>query len=109
MRSATRLGEGWTAEAYRVNDELVFKFPKRAGEWAELDREIAFLACARPLLHVATGLSALAGLIALVRGFPWIAGVLGPLAVTCAQAAAGLYRYLTPVACDVPDWCQPSA
>src|SRR6478735_8990655 len=48
--SAKLIGEGWTARAYRVNDELVFKFPKRATDWDELDREIAFLAYARPLL-----------------------------------------------------------
>jgi aminoglycoside 2''-phosphotransferase len=52
IRSAMRLGEGWTAEAFLVNDALVFKFPKRADEWKELDREIAFLAYARPLLPV---------------------------------------------------------
>jgi aminoglycoside 2''-phosphotransferase len=48
--SAHLIGEGWTARAYRVNDELVFKFPKRATDWDELDREIAFLAYGRPLL-----------------------------------------------------------
>jgi aminoglycoside phosphotransferase (APT) family kinase protein len=52
VRSVTLLGEGWSAKAYRVNEELVFKFPKRAAEWEELDREIAFLAFARPLLPV---------------------------------------------------------
>ncbi|HEY2893758.1 MAG TPA: aminoglycoside phosphotransferase family protein [Pirellulales bacterium] len=50
VSSAILLGEGWTARAYRVNDELVFKFPKRAADWDELNREIAFLAYARPLL-----------------------------------------------------------
>jgi aminoglycoside 2''-phosphotransferase len=49
IRSATRIGEGWTAVAYRV-DALVFKFPKRATAWEELDREIAFLAYARQRL-----------------------------------------------------------
>lgn len=50
IRSATPIGEGWTAIAYRVNDELLFKLPKRASAWEELDREIAFLAHARPRL-----------------------------------------------------------
>jgi aminoglycoside 2''-phosphotransferase len=50
VRSAIFIGEGWTSTAYRVNDEVVFKFPKRVAEWEELDREIAFLAYARPLL-----------------------------------------------------------
>jgi aminoglycoside 2''-phosphotransferase len=50
VRSAVFIGEGWTSTAYRVNAELVFKFPKRSAEWEELDREIAFLAYARPLL-----------------------------------------------------------
>jgi aminoglycoside 2''-phosphotransferase len=48
VRSAIPIGEGWTAVAYRVNDGLVFKFPKRFEEWEELDREIEFLAYARP-------------------------------------------------------------
>jgi len=51
-RSVILLGEGWTAKAYRVNDDLVFKFPKRSAEWEELDREITFLAYARPFLPV---------------------------------------------------------
>ena len=50
VRSVILLGEGWTGTAYRVNDELVFKFPKRAAEWDELDREIAFPAYARPFI-----------------------------------------------------------
>lgn len=50
VRSTQCIGEGWTAVAYRVNDDLVFKFPKRREEWKELEREIAFLAYARPLL-----------------------------------------------------------
>lgn len=50
--SAIPIGEGWTSIAYRVNEELVFKFPKRPAEWEELDREIAFLAYARPHLRL---------------------------------------------------------
>lgn len=50
IRSAVPIGEGWTATAWRVNDELVFKCPKRAWVWGDLDREIAFLPYARPLL-----------------------------------------------------------
>ncbi len=43
VRSATLLGEGWSGRVYRVNQELTFKFPKRALEWDEIDREIGFL------------------------------------------------------------------
>ena len=46
IRSACFLGEGWNAFAYLVNDELVFRFPKRAEHWEELDREITFLSYA---------------------------------------------------------------
>ncbi|HXU36349.1 MAG TPA: aminoglycoside phosphotransferase family protein [Blastocatellia bacterium] len=37
------LGEGWNCVSYLVDDELVFRFPKRASCWPELDREIRFL------------------------------------------------------------------
>ena len=47
IRSVSRLGEGWTAVAYLVNEELVFKLLKRASEWQQMDAEIAFLAYAR--------------------------------------------------------------
>jgi aminoglycoside 2''-phosphotransferase len=50
IRSVIRLGEGWTATAYQVNHNLVFKFPKGPSLWEQLDREISFLAYARPLL-----------------------------------------------------------
>jgi hypothetical protein len=30
VRSADFLGEGWNSRAYLVNNELVFRFPKRA-------------------------------------------------------------------------------
>ena len=43
--SAVPLGEGWASRAYLVNDEFVFRFPKRQG-WDELDREMKFLAFA---------------------------------------------------------------
>ena len=46
VHSTRFLGEGWNAFAYLVNDELVFRFPKRAEHWEELDREITFLAYA---------------------------------------------------------------
>jgi len=52
VRSLALLGEGWTAKAYRVNDDLVFKFPKQSSDWEELDREITFLDHARSLLGV---------------------------------------------------------
>ena len=43
VRSVSLLGEGWCSRAYLVNDELVFRFPKRADHWPELNREIRFL------------------------------------------------------------------
>jgi aminoglycoside 2''-phosphotransferase len=43
VRSAHLIGEGWNARAYLINNELVFRCPKRAGHWEELHREIAFL------------------------------------------------------------------
>lgn len=53
IRSARLLGEGWTSRAYLVNNELVFRFPKRREDWRELDREIAFLASAASELPLA--------------------------------------------------------
>lgn len=50
IRSAVPIGEGWAATAWRVNDELVFKFPKKAWVWRDLERELSFLPYARPLL-----------------------------------------------------------
>ena len=44
IRSASFLGEGWNCRAYLINDDLVFRFPKHADHWQELNREIAFLA-----------------------------------------------------------------
>ena len=41
--TAQLLGEGWTSRAYLVNNELVFRFPKRSDDWQELEREIEFL------------------------------------------------------------------
>lgn len=43
VRTTALLGEGWMSRAYLVNEGLVFKCPKRAGDWNELDREVAFL------------------------------------------------------------------
>src|SRR5688572_1660040 len=53
IRSARFLGEGWTSLAYLVNNELVFRFPKRPEDWRELEREIAFLASAASELPLA--------------------------------------------------------
>jgi aminoglycoside 2''-phosphotransferase len=53
VRSARFLGEGWNSRAYLVNDELVFRFPKRPEHWEELEREIAFLAFAADDLPLA--------------------------------------------------------
>jgi aminoglycoside 2''-phosphotransferase len=50
IRTSEFLGEGWTATAHRVDDKLVFRFPKRAEYWAEIDREILFLEYARTQL-----------------------------------------------------------
>lgn len=41
--STDYLGEGWNSCAYLVNNELVFRFPKRQDIWDELEREITFL------------------------------------------------------------------
>jgi aminoglycoside 2''-phosphotransferase len=43
IRTARLIGEGWNARAYLVNDELVFRCPKRSEHWEELNGEIAFL------------------------------------------------------------------
>jgi aminoglycoside 2''-phosphotransferase len=53
VRSIRFLGEGWGSRAYLVNDELVFRFPKRPEQWKELDREIKFLAFAADHLTLA--------------------------------------------------------
>jgi aminoglycoside 2''-phosphotransferase len=50
IQSPRPLGEGWNSQAFLVNEELVFRFPKRRENWEELNREIAFLeAAARDL------------------------------------------------------------
>ena len=52
---ATRfIGEGWNARSFVVNEDLVFRFPKHAGHWEELKREIAFLAFAADQLPLPT-------------------------------------------------------
>jgi aminoglycoside 2''-phosphotransferase len=43
VQSVRFLGEGWHSRAYLVNEDLVFRFPKRLEQWEELDREIRFL------------------------------------------------------------------
>lgn len=52
VRSARFIGQGWNACAYVVNNEFVFRFPKHAGHWVEMEREIAFLAFAADKLPV---------------------------------------------------------
>lgn len=50
IESVRPLGEGWNSLVFLVNEELVFRFPKRRENWEELNREIAFLkAAARDL------------------------------------------------------------
>jgi aminoglycoside 2''-phosphotransferase len=46
IESTRLVGEGWNCIAYLVNNELIFRFPKRPGHWEEFQREIAFLAFA---------------------------------------------------------------
>lgn len=53
VRSVCFLGEGWNCRAYLVNNELVFRFPKRPEHWEELEREITFLAFAADRLPLA--------------------------------------------------------
>jgi len=53
VQSAAVLGEGWNSRVYLVNNELVFRFPKRSEQWGELDREIKFLAFAADRLPLA--------------------------------------------------------
>lgn len=53
IQSARFLGEGWNSRAYLVNNELVFRFPKRPEHWQELEREVAFLAFAADSLPLA--------------------------------------------------------
>jgi aminoglycoside 2''-phosphotransferase len=53
VRSAHFLGEGWNSRAYLVNNELVFRFPKRLEHWEELEREVKFLAFAADFLPLA--------------------------------------------------------
>lgn len=43
IESCRLAGEGWNSIVYVVNDDLVFRFPKRRTCWTELRREIAFL------------------------------------------------------------------
>lgn len=53
VRSAHFLGEGWNSRAYFVNNELVFRFPKRPEHWEEQRREVSFLAFAADQLPLA--------------------------------------------------------
>jgi len=51
--SARVIGEGWTSHAWLVNEELVFRFPKRDDDWKTLRTEIAFLRSAADDLPLA--------------------------------------------------------
>lgn len=53
VESVRYLGEGWKSHAYLVNNELVFRFPKRLKQWEELKREIRFLSFAIDRLPLA--------------------------------------------------------
>ncbi len=54
IASARFIGEGWNARAYLVNNELVFRVPKHAEHWDELEREISFLTFAGTKLPLLT-------------------------------------------------------
>lgn len=43
IQAVCPVGEGWNSRVFLVNEELIFRFPKRRENWAELNREIAFL------------------------------------------------------------------
>jgi|TARA_B100000315_G_C14592105_1_gene596484 aminoglycoside 2''-phosphotransferase len=43
IRTLTALGEGWNSNAYLVNEEWVFRFPKRKDVEKNLQRELALL------------------------------------------------------------------
>ncbi len=53
VQSAHFLGEGWNSRAYLVNNDFVFRFPKRPEHWKELEREVTFLAFAAEFLPLA--------------------------------------------------------
>lgn len=53
VTSTRFLGEGWSSRAFLVNDQLVFRCPKRREHWDELDREIRFLTFAADKLPLA--------------------------------------------------------
>ena len=43
IHSVVFLGEGWNTSAFLLNDELVFRCPRRADVWTEIDVEMQFL------------------------------------------------------------------
>jgi aminoglycoside 2''-phosphotransferase len=53
IESSRFLGEGWNSLVYLVNNELVFRIPKRCENWEEMHREIAFLTFAADQLSLA--------------------------------------------------------
>ena len=55
IQSIAFLGEGWTSQSYLVDGSLVFRFPKRAEVWRELEREVVFLAAAADTLSLKAG------------------------------------------------------
>lgn len=53
VQSISYLGEGWNSSAFLVNDDLVFRFPKRKDVEAKLDRELKLLPRLQDQLSVA--------------------------------------------------------
>jgi aminoglycoside 2''-phosphotransferase len=43
IHSVAFLGEGWNTSAYLVNDELVFRCPRRSEVWTDINLEMKFL------------------------------------------------------------------
>ena len=52
VHSVAFLGEGWTSRAYLVNQDLVFRFPRRDAVWLQLELEMEFLSEAKLPLRV---------------------------------------------------------
>ncbi|MGI8687497.1 MAG: phosphotransferase family protein [Thermomicrobiales bacterium] len=115
------LAEGWDSAVWEVNDDLVFRFPKRAEVAARLRIEIALLPVLGPALpmlvprfaYIADGLDAFSYPFV---GYPKLPGVslvaMPAAAIAPERLAAHIGRFLTAlhrfpitraVACGVPD------
>src|SRR5215472_15442567 len=103
IRSVRPLGEGWNSRVFLVNEELVFRFPKRPENWEELNREIAFLESAAPHLPLAVPryLKVVQDSIAVPNGYAVYQYLRGdaldvqvPNSERAATAAADIARFL---------------